>query len=133
MTSEQSRPPVDRLSERRARRMERWGGAPIGAIILLILGAVLLAEYFGARLPENWWAFFLLIPAAGSLVAAMRNYRETGGTMTGEVIGSLISTAIFIVLWAAFFFGFGWGLFWPIMLIAIGVALLVRDYWPRPS
>jgi hypothetical protein len=114
------------------RREERWGGAPIGAIILLILGFVLLAQNFGVLvLPERWWAFFLLIPAAGSLVAAVRNYRGAGDRVTGEVIGSLISTVIFVTLWAAFFFEFGWGMFWPVLLIAIGAALLVRDYWPR--
>lgn len=120
--------------ERRAARRERWGGAPIGAIILLILGVVLLAQNFGVlTLPQNWWAFFLLIPAAGSLVAAVRHYQGAGGNVTGEVIGSLISTAIFTALWAAFFFEFGWGLFWPILLIAIGIGLLARDYWPRPD
>lgn len=128
-------PSADRSQAREwrlRRRQERWGGAPIGAIILLIVGVVLLAQNFGlVTLPENWWAFFLLIPAAGSLVAAVRHYRDADNEITGDVIGSLISTAIFTTLWATFFFEFGWGLFWPVLLIAIGLGLLARDYWPR--
>jgi hypothetical protein len=117
--------------ERLTARRQRWGGAPIGAIILILVGLALLADNFGYKLPANWWAFFLLIPAAGALMAALQHYREGGDRLSGDVIGSLISVAIFVGLWAAFFFGLGWGLFWPLLLMAIGIALLVRDYWPR--
>lgn len=123
--------PDDESGRRRRHHRDGWGGAPVGAIILLVLGVVLLAQNFGLRLPENWWAFFLLIPAAGSFVAAIRHYREAGDSVNGDVIGSLIATAIFVALWAAFFFGFDWGLLWPIVLIAAGLGLLARDYWPR--
>lgn len=122
-----------RRAEKAARREERrsrWGGAPVGAIVLILIGALLLAENFGLRLPERWWALFLLIPATGAAVAAIRHYREDEG-LSGEVIGSLVSAAIFLVLALAFFFGFAWGIFWPALLIAIGLGILARDYLPR--
>ena len=65
-----------RRAEKAARREERrsrWGGAPVGAIVLILIGALLLAENFGLRLPERWWALFLLIPATGAVVAAIRH------------------------------------------------------------
>lgn len=117
--------------ERREARRSRWGGAPIGAIILIIVGIVLLAENFGFEPMENWWALFLLIPAVGALVAAIRNYRASGERITGDVISSLIAAAIFAGLCVAFLFDFGWSLFWPILLIAIGAGILAREYWPR--
>jgi hypothetical protein len=103
----------------------------VGAIVLILIGALLLAENFGLKLPERWWALFLLIPATGALVAAIRHYRDDGNTVSGEVIGSLVSAAIFLALGLAFFFGFAWGNFWPALLIAIGLGILARDYWPR--
>lgn len=123
-----------RRAARDARRDERrsqWGGAPIGAIVLILIGVLLLAQNFGLELPARWWALFLLIPATGALVAAVRHYRDSGDELTGEVIGSLISAAIFLVLTLAFFFGFAWGIFWPVLLIAIGLGILARDYLPR--
>lgn len=69
-------------------------------------------------------------PAVGALVAAIRNYRSSGDTLTGGVIGSLISAAIFVVLAVALFFDVAWGAFWPVLLIAIGLGILARDYWP---
>ena len=123
-----------RRAEREARREDRrsrWGGAPIGAIVLILIGALLLAENFGVELPDRWWALFLLIPAIGALVAAIRNYRDGGNTFSGEVVGSLVSAAIFLVLALAFFFGFAWGIFWPALLIVIGLGILARDYLPK--
>ena len=127
-------PPRDWHAERDARRAERrgrWGSVPIGAVILVIVGLVLLAENFGFEPMENWWALFLLIPAVGALVAAIRNYRDSGDRVTGDVVGSLIAAAIFAGLCVAFLFDFGWSLFWPILLIAIGLGILAREYWPK--
>ena len=121
----------ERRDARRAERRSLWGGAPIGAIILVIVGIVLLAQNFGFEPMHNWWALFLLIPAAGALVAAVRNYRASGDRVTVDVIGSLIGAAIFAGLCAAFLFDFGWSMFWPILLIAIGGGILAREYWPR--
>lgn len=123
-----------RRAEREARRDEhrsRWGGAPVGAIVLILIGGLLLAQNFGLELPARWWALFLLIPAAGGLVAAIRHYRASGDSIDGEVIGSLVSAIIFLVLALAFFFGFAWGAFWPALLIVIGLGILARDYLPR--
>ncbi len=116
---------------RRAERRSRWGGAPIGAIVLILVGALLLAQNFGLELPARWWALFLLIPAIGAVVAAIRNYRDSGNTISGEVIGSLVSASIFLALSLAFFFGFAWGSFWPALLIVIGLGILARDYLPK--
>ena len=127
-------PGADLRSQRRERREARrsnWGGAPIGAIILIVVGIVLLAQNFGFEPIHNWWALFLLIPAAGSIVAAVRHYRASGGQISGDVVGSLVSAAIFGGLCAAFLLDFGWSMFWPILLIAIGAGILARDYWPR--
>lgn len=123
-----------RREERRARHADRnaWAnGAPIGALVLIALGLVLFLQNFGVNLPDNWWAFFLLIPAVGSFVTAQRHYQANNGNIDGEIIGLMISGTIFTALFAAFYFHFDWGYFGPIVLIAIGLGIIARQYWGR--
>jgi hypothetical protein len=122
-----------RREERRARHADRhaWAnGAPIGALVLIALGVVLFLKNFGMNLPDNWWAFFLLIPAVGSFVTAQRRY-QADGQIDGEIVGLMVSGAIFTALFAAFYFHFDWGYFGPIVLIVIGVGIIARQYWGR--
>ncbi len=119
-----------RRHERRAMRRDRIGGPAVGGVILLLIGAVLLAQNLGWHPPDNWWAAFLLIPAAGSLIAAIRGYNEDG-RMTGRVTGALAAGLIFLVLACALYFGVNWGIFWPIVLMLIGAGLMFRSYWPN--
>jgi phosphatidylserine synthase len=122
-----------RRAERAARhagRREMWGGAPIGGLVLLVIGAVLLANQFGYHLPENWWAALLLVPAGGALVSAVRFWREDN-RVSARVTGSLAGGAIFLILACAFFFGVNWSFFWPAILMLVGAALMARSYWPK--
>ena len=124
-----------RRRERRQRRAARhpgWGGVGgpwIGGLVLVILGIGLMLRNLGYQLPERWWALLLLLPAVGSLVAAIRSYRVSGSTP--DTIGALAGGAIFTLLALALFFGVNWGIFWPLILVLLGVGLLLRSYWPR--
>ena len=115
---------------RRAGRRELWGGAPIGGLILLVIGGVLLARQFGYELPSNWWAALLLIPAGGALVSSVRFWREDN-RMSARVTGSAAGGVLFLILACAFFFGANWGFIWPAVLMLFGAALMARSYWPR--
>lgn len=115
-------------AERRAGWSEAWAGVPVGALILIGLGLFFLLRNLGFSFPDNWWAVFLLIPACGALVAAIRLYRAEG-RWTNEALGALIPGIVFLALFAAFFFNFAWGIFWPVILLAVGFGLLVRSYW----
>jgi hypothetical protein len=103
-----------------------WGGPWIGGVILIVLGVIFLLQNFGWQLPKNWWAAFILIPAAGSLMAARRNYEANGGQWTGAVVGPGIAGIVFVVMAVALFMGLEWGLFWPIILILIGGGIMAR-------
>jgi hypothetical protein len=122
-----------RREERRARRAERYAwahGAPIGALVLIALGLVLFLQNFGLNLPQNWWAFFFLIPAIGSFVTAQRHY-QVDEKVDGEFIGLMVTGAIFTGLFAGFYFDVDWGFFGPLVLVAIGLGIIARQYWPR--
>ena len=94
-----------------------------------MLGGGLLLENIGYHLPERWWALLLLLPAVASLVAALRNYRESGPAP--ETIAELVGGALFTILAPALFFGVNWGIFWPLVILLIGVSILARSHWPR--
>lgn len=99
----------------------------IPGVILVFVGAVLLLRNFLDFEFENWWAFFILIPALANFVGAYELYRETGEFGKGvraRLVWGLIPTLIAF----GFFFGVDWGLVWPAMLIIGGLGLLLGAF-----
>lgn len=106
-------------------RRERRSWIP--GIVLIALGLIFLFDNaFGVEL-DNWWALFILIPAVANLNRAWQRYRRAGrwtssarSALTG---GLLISTVALI-----FLFDLSWNLFWPTLLIVLGVGILLRNF-----
>jgi uncharacterized membrane protein YhaH (DUF805 family) len=99
----------------------------IPGVILVFVGAILLLRNFLDFEFDNWWAFFILIPAITNFVGAYQLYRETGEFSKGvrsRLVWGLIPTLIAF----AFFFNADWGLIWPAMLIIGGLGLLLGAY-----
>ena len=125
-----------RRAERRARRAARrdsgphagWGGLPIGGFVVLAVGVIFLLGNFGFQLPHNWWAILILIPAVAALVNAIRFYRYDG-PQSPRVMGSAIGGLVMLALALALFFDVGLGLFWPVIIIVVGVAIIARSVW----
>jgi drug/metabolite transporter (DMT)-like permease len=122
-----------RRDERWRRREERWDGdgAWIGGTILIVLGVILLARNLGYFLPHNWWAVFLLIPAAGSFGSAWSMYQRNGRQMSAAVRGAAVGGVILVLLTFLFFIDFDWGKYWPVILILLGIAALGGSAWRR--
>ena len=134
-----SPPPRDwreaRREERYERRLQRFGtggGAWIGGVILIALGAIFLAQNFGYPLPRNWWALFILLPALGCFGGAWSIYQRQGG-MTPAATRMILSGLILVGLAAIFLFGVDLGKFWPVILIALGVGALLSGGRPRSN
>ena len=64
-------------SRRPHRDRGSFAGMPIVGLAIIVVGLIFLARNFGLvlPLPDRWWAFFVLIPAAAGLVSAARFYR----------------------------------------------------------
>lgn len=121
---------AQRDAERQMRR-SGWNPAPIGGLIVIAVGvAFLLSNNFGIELPHNWWAIFVLVPAAASLVQAVRFYNRDGGLssrVTGAATGGALMLAVALIL----FLDLDWSRFWPVLVIIVGVGIVARGMWRR--
>jgi len=125
-----------RRAERMARREARWqrrGSRPygwFGGVILLLLGLYFLLQNLGVQIFTNWWAIFILIPAFWSFVAAWNIYQDHGRFTRGSV-SSLVVAILLTILAVIFLLNLAFGLFWPVVLILGGLALLFSALYPR--
>ena len=92
-----------------------------GAIVLLNQTGLLSFEL-------NWWALFILFPAFGSFSGAYNRYRATNNlfdmsVMIPALIG-LFMVALAFNLLIGNGWNFNWSLFWPIILILIGLGMI---------
>lgn len=122
---------VARRAERRAGRQAGGMGWLVG-VVLIAIGLVYLLTNSGIMSNlTNWWALFLLIPAAAILSAAVGAYRHNGGQWTMAVVGPLLGSLLLAGLSAALLFGFDYGWLWPLFLIAAGFLLLAGTFLSR--
>jgi hypothetical protein len=119
---------ASQTSGRRGRiiRADRHRTNWVGGALLILLGVFFLAQTMGASMPNNWWAFFILLPAIGAFETAWRLYREAGDRLNDAARGSLIAGFLLVCVAAVFFFGLNWALYGPVLIILAGVAILVN-------
>jgi len=92
-----------------------------GAIVLLNQSGLLAFEL-------NWWALFILFPAFGALSGAYNRFRATNNifemsVMMPALIGLFLVALAFSML-VGVFWNINWSLFWPIILIIIGLGMI---------
>lgn len=115
------------MPQRHGRRMV----VPIIGVVLIVGGLIALAKNRGWYFPDNWSGALFLIPAAATFYAGYRRYLSRGREVDANVFGlyaaGVICTASFLIV----FLGLSQELYGPVVLIAIGGALLIRHYWGR--
>ena len=107
-------------------------GRVILAIGLIGLGVIFLLKQYGVDIPlfENWWAFFILIPAFGALWGGYTAYQRAG-MWTNEARGAIAGGVFIALISFVFLLQLDWGKIWPLFLIIPGI-LLLFDVW-RPN
>jgi drug/metabolite transporter (DMT)-like permease len=120
--------PVSQSFGRRGRilRGERHRSNWVGGALLILLGVFFLVQSMGGNLLNNWWAFFILLPAIAAFETAWRAYQDAGGRLTYAARGSLIGGFLLVCVAAIFFFSLDWALYGPVLIILAGVAILVN-------
>jgi hypothetical protein len=102
----------------------------IGAV-LIALGVIFLLENAGyLALSGNWWALFIYLASIASLLNAWRSYRSHGG-LGSAASGSLTWGLVLAVIASIFLFDLQWDQWWPAILIAVGLGIVV-GYVLRP-
>jgi hypothetical protein len=106
-------------------RSDNW----VWGIALIVLGGLFLLQNLTPFRVVNWWAIFILIPAVGSFATAWRRYRDSGRLSSGArnaLFGGMIFTTVALL----FLLNLDLGKFWPIFVIAGGLAVMVNALLP---
>ncbi len=127
---------AQRHAERMAAREARIQRHPylrsgwIGGAILILLGVIFLLQNLGYPILRNWWALFILIPAYWCFVAAWDRYQDAQ-TINRGVAWSFVCGVLLTGLALIFLLDIALGVFWPVVLIVFGLALIVVGFFPR--
>jgi hypothetical protein len=107
------------------RRVRRNRGDIKGGLILIGIGTVFLVSQLTGWYLQNWWALFIFIPAIFQLNEAWQGYRENG-RLNHDLRGSLFGGLLMSIVGAFFLFNISWNLFWPLILILVGISALLN-------
>ena len=100
----------------------------VGIIFILGGAAVLLNQMGVLSFELNWWALFILFPAFGAFNGAYNRYRSTNDLFEmGVMMPALVGLFMFFLSLSLLLgnsFNINWSLYWPIILIVIGLGLI---------
>lgn len=97
-------------------------------VILLVIGAGLLAAKLGYSVPVHlWrhWPWILIVPGLLATVLPSRHMSRSGGVW-------LLATGIYGLCGMYQPFGLGWSAAWPIFIIAAGFSVIFNDRHREP-
>ena len=124
----------ERGERRAARQADRQSGGLgwLAGVVLIAIGVLYMLYDYGV-LPTfaNWWALLLLLPAVGTLSAALGAFRRNGGHWTPDVTGPFVAGLLFLGLTAVFLFELNFGWVAPLFLIAAWLFLLFSPVLAR--
>ncbi len=141
-----SQPPTPYYSRREYRRHEKQeknekaekgekgrgpGGSLIGPIvgglILIWLGVTFYLQESGVISSSNWWAYFLVGIGVILIIQGLLFYARSRRTSFGPFIGGVI----LILIGLTYISNYSFGNLWPLILVAIGVAVIASAYAGR--
>jgi len=98
-----------------------------GGLILILLGVLFLLTTLDYISWGDWWAYFVLGLGCILILEALIRVARTGDRQ--PVTGKLIGGSVLIIIGAAYVFGMvTW---WPLILIAVGLVIIVTSLAQR--
>lgn len=93
-------------------------------VVLILLGAAFMLERAGyLALTGNWWAIFVYLAAFASFANVWRSQRAAGRFTSGTT-ASLVWGLVLTVVATILMFGLSWDVWWPAILVAVGVGIV---------
>ncbi len=115
-------------TENEQKSVKKHGRAAwFGGVVLIIVGLAFIVENMNLPFIKsgNWWAVFILIPIVAILDDIYRIYTTTPEGKTGAIASKLVGLLVLGAVMVIFLFGIQMGVYWPVLLIAVGLAMLV--------
>ena len=115
-------------TEKEQKSVTKHGRAAwFGGVVLIIVGLAFIVENLNLPFIKNgnWWAVFLLIPIVAILDDIYRIYSTTPEGKSGAIASKVVGLLVLGIVMVIFLFGVQLGIYWPVLLIAVGLALLV--------
>ena len=107
------------------RHHERQGASLLAGVVLILLGVAFFLERLGfVTLAQNWWAVFIYAAAVVCFGNAWRAWRSSS-VFGAQATTSLTWGLILTVVASIFMFNLLWSIWWPAILIAAGVGIVV--------
>lgn len=99
-----------------------------GGLILILLGILFLLAEQGKIGWSNWWAYFLVgLGGIFLFEALIRVFSAEGRRAAG---GRVVAGLILVVIGGAYLIG-GFEQWWPLILVAVGVGVLISGLLRR--
>jgi hypothetical protein len=100
----------------------------IGLIFIFGGVAVLLNQFDLLPFELNWWALFIIMPAAGFMSGAYNRFRANEDLFSMEVafpaLIGLFLTALSFSLLVGAAWNINWSLLWPVIIILVGLSMI---------
>ncbi len=96
-----------------------------GGLILILLGVLFLLVTMDHISWGSWWQYFLM--GLGVILILEAIIRSASPSYRRDISGKLIGGFILIFIGGAFIIG--WSNWWPLILIAVGVGILLSSFW----
>jgi hypothetical protein len=111
--------------QERDRRLNRLLDGLGWGLLLILIGILFLADNFGWTHGEEWFYFAI---GVGCILIVGFLVRYFGGHSNHWAAwGRLVSGLALVYIGMAFLYGFGdW---WPLALIPVGIGFLVKAFW----
>jgi hypothetical protein len=121
----------DQRREWRQEKRDRRNSDPLRGLfpglILILLGVLLFLATQGTLSWSTWWQYFLIGLGAIFIIDGLAHY--WGSAHQGYSFGRFIPGVI--LLFVGIMFVLGFSQWWPLVLIAVGVALLLGFFFRR--
>jgi len=129
---DQEQPEAKSAATRYERRIRSRGREPwMVGVILILIGVVFLLHNMTGFYLNNWWALFILIPAFGSFSRGWQAVQDGGGKVTSHARSNLIGGVVLTTVAAILLFNLDLAIFGPLLLIAVGAAMLLSSVLPK--